>query len=69
VLTVDGVPIAGSVVNALDGSAGAQWDIETVPLTLPAGVAATTVQLVSEPLPQIPDSLLWVVAALRVAVP
>jgi hypothetical protein len=36
---------------------------------IPAGAGATTVQIFSEPIGQNPDSLLWVMAALRVPLP
>jgi len=58
-----------SLVNRLDGSSGASWDAERVPVLIPAGAGATTVQIFSEPVGRNPDSLLWVMAALRVPLP
>jgi hypothetical protein len=58
-----------SLVNRLDGSSGASWDVELVPVDIPAGAGATTVQIFSEPIGRNPDSLLWVMAALRVPLP
>lgn len=55
-----------SVVNQLDSSAGPAWDSDTILVDIPAGAATTTVQLFSEPVDQNPDSLLWIVGALRV---
>jgi hypothetical protein len=62
-----------SLFNSLDASDGAQWDTDTHSITIPASSSQATVQLFSAPpapprQPQ-PDSLLWVVAALRVPVP
>lgn len=53
-------------VNKLDGTDGLEWDTETGPIDIPAGVGTTTVQVHSTPVNQNPDSLLWEVAALRV---
>jgi hypothetical protein len=58
-----------SLVNRLDGSAGAQWDADVYPVTIPAGAGATTVQVFSEPIGHNPDSLLWVMSALWVPLP
>jgi hypothetical protein len=55
-----------SLLNTLDGSAGAEWDHDLININIPGGVGSTTVQLFSEPANQNPDSLLWEVAALRV---
>jgi len=52
--------------NALDGTSGQQWDNDVLLINIPAGVGTTTVQAVSAPNNQHPDSLLWEVAALRV---
>lgn len=52
--------------NALNGSDGPQWDTDVMPINIPAGVGSTTVQAVSAPNNQNPDSLLWQVLALRV---
>jgi hypothetical protein len=58
-----------SVVNRLDGSAGAQWDADVLPVDIPGGTLSTTVALASEPFGGNPDSLLWLMAALRVPLP
>jgi hypothetical protein len=55
-----------SVVNSLNASDGNEWDTDRILINVPAGVATTTVQLVSAPVNQFPDSLLWELAALRV---
>jgi hypothetical protein len=52
--------------NIFDSTNGTQWDTENLAISIPAGVGTTTVQAVSAPNPQNPDSLLWEVAALRV---
>lgn len=52
--------------NIFDSTNGTQWDTETLTIDIPAGVGTTTVQAVSAPNPQNPDSLLWQLAALRV---
>lgn len=52
--------------NIFDSTNGTQWDTEILTIDVPAGVGTTTVQAVSAPNPQNPDSLLWEVAALRV---
>ena len=56
-----------SVFDALDGSDGVEWDLEKIAISIPANVGVTTVQGVSAPNNLNPDSLNWVVAALRVA--
>ncbi|HEX2641512.1 MAG TPA: hypothetical protein VHU81_00865 [Thermoanaerobaculia bacterium] len=58
-----------SRVNTLDGSDGSSFDSDTYPITIPAGAASVTVQLVSEPVNQNPDSLLWILGALRLPLP
>lgn len=58
-----------SLLDRLDGSAGSAWDADVFPVDIPGGSIATTVQLFSEPPRQNPDSLLWVMAALRVPLP
>lgn len=58
-----------SVVNGLDSSAGHSWDADWITVNIPAGVAATTVQLFSEPLDQNPDSMLWILGAMRIPLP
>ncbi|HEX5757639.1 MAG TPA: hypothetical protein VF121_00435 [Thermoanaerobaculia bacterium] len=55
-----------SLVNTLDSSNGPAWDADTIAINIPAGAASTTVQLFSEPANQNPDSLLWILGALRV---
>jgi hypothetical protein len=55
-----------NVVNALDASDGNAWDTDRILINIPAGVAATTVEIVSAPGPQFSDSLLWEVGLLRV---
>ena len=55
-----------SLVNTLNSSDGAQWDTDRTLINIPAGVASTTVQVVSAPVNQFPDSLLWEVGVLRV---
>jgi hypothetical protein len=52
--------------NIFDSTNGTQWDTETLTIDIPAGVGTTTVQAVSAPNSQNPDSLLWELAALRV---
>lgn len=58
-----------SIFNQLASSDGVSWDTKTFPINIPAGVGSTTVQLFSEPLNQNPDSLLWILGALRIPVP
>jgi len=53
-------------INTLDGSQGFDLDFDALDVSVPAGVGSTTVQLVSEPLNQNPDSMLWTLAAIRV---
>lgn len=55
-----------SIVNSLDSSQGPQFDDDIHTINIPAGVGTTTVQLVSAPVNQNPDSMLWEVALLRV---
>jgi hypothetical protein len=55
-----------SSFNALNGSDGMEWDTDSMPINIPAGVGSTTVHVVSAPNNQNPDSLLWEVVALRV---
>jgi hypothetical protein len=59
-----------SVLNSLDSSEGSMFDNQHVPISIPAGVGGTTVQLVSadnaESTDHNPDSMLWALAALRV---
>lgn len=58
-----------SLLNTLDGSDGFDWDSDSIPVNVPAGTSTTTVQVVSAPAGQNPDSLLWTLAVLRVPVP
>jgi hypothetical protein len=64
----DNVTISNNATrfNIFDSTNGTQWDTEKLTIDIPAGVGTTTVQAVSAPNPQNPDSLLWEVAALRV---
>lgn len=55
--------------NALDGTDGAEWDTDMFGINIPANVDTTVVQVHSRPPGQNPDSLLWQMAALRVALP
>lgn len=54
-----------SVVNGLDSSDGNSFDTDALVVNIPAGVASTTAQLFSAPANQNPDSLLWILGALR----
>ena len=56
-----------SILNGLDGSDGARWDTDALLINIPGNVASTAVQLFSGPVDANPDSLLWQVAVLRVA--
>jgi len=58
-----------SVVNGLDSSDGTSFDSDALVVNIPAGVASTTVQLVSAPANQNPDSLLWTLGALWLPLP
>jgi len=58
-----------SLVNTLVGAAGEDWDSPVITVNIPAGVGSTTAQLFSEPLNQNPDSMLWILGALRVPLP
>lgn len=58
-----------SVFNSLTGSSGPAWDAKSIPVNIPIGAGATTVQIFSEPVGQNPDSLLWEVAALWAPLP
>jgi hypothetical protein len=58
-----------SIFNQLASSDGVSWDTKTFPVNIPAGVGSTTAQLFSEPLNQNPDSLLWILGALRIPLP
>jgi hypothetical protein len=56
-----------TVYNYLRQANGPEWTATPIDITIPAGVGTTTVQMNSEPAGQNPDSLLWEMAALRVA--
>jgi hypothetical protein len=58
-----------TIFNLLNAAAGPQFNAEQIGITIPAGVATTDVQLNSAPPGQNPDSLLWLMVALRVGVP
>jgi len=58
-----------SLVNTLNSSEGTSWDADVIAISVPAGVASTTVQLVSAPVGSNPDSLLWELGALRLPLP
>lgn len=58
-----------SLLNTLVGAAGPDWDSPVIAVSIPAGVSSTTVQLVSAPVNQNPDSMLWELGALRVPLP
>ena len=58
-----------SLVNTLDSSDGSSWDSDTIVVNIPASITSTTVQLFSAPPNQNPDSLLWILGALRVPLP
>jgi hypothetical protein len=55
-----------TLFNELEGSNGGQWDTKSWTIGVPEMVGITSVQVFSAPNNQNPDSLLWVVAALRV---
>ena len=54
-----------SLVNTLNGSDGESWDSDSFFVNVPGGAGSTTVQVFSEPMGQNPDSLLWILALLR----
>jgi hypothetical protein len=58
-----------SPANQLNGSSGRSWDADSFQVDVPARVAATTVQVFSEPVGLNPDSFLWVMAALWLPLP
>jgi hypothetical protein len=53
--------------NCLDGSSGAAWDLESIPVDIPAGIATTGVALNSPQTAANPDYLNWVAATLPVS--
>jgi hypothetical protein len=65
-LTISNNP---TIFNFLHEANGPEWTAQSVAINIPAGVGTTTVQLNSEPAGQNPDSMLWEVAALRIAQP
>lgn len=58
-----------SVLNSLVGAAGEDWDSPWLTVNVPAGVSSTTLQLVSAPANQNPDSMLWELGVLRLPLP
>jgi hypothetical protein len=58
-----------SLINTLVSAAGQAWDSPLLTINIPAGVSSTTLQLVSAPVDQNPDSMLWELGALRVPLP
>jgi hypothetical protein len=58
-----------SLLNTLVAAQGTAWDSPVLTINIPAGVSATTLQLVSAPVDQNPDSMLWELGALRVPLP
>lgn len=58
-----------TLVDRLDSSSGAEWDVERFPVDLPGQTLSTTVQVLSEPWGKNPDSFLWVMAALWLPLP
>ena len=58
-----------SVSDRLNGSEGAHFDVERVPVRVAGGAGTTTVQLFSEPVGENPDSVTWSLAALDLPLP
>ncbi|MFL6263628.1 MAG: DUF3344 domain-containing protein [Thermoanaerobaculia bacterium] len=58
-----------SLLSTLVSAAGTAWDSPLLTINIPAGVSSTTLQLVSAPVDQNPDSLLWEFGVLRVPLP
>lgn len=58
-----------TLVDRLDSSSGAEWDVERFPVVLPGQTLSTTVQILSEPWGKNPDSFNWVMAALWLPLP
>ncbi|HJX26794.1 MAG TPA: hypothetical protein VJ885_02690 [Thermoanaerobaculia bacterium] len=58
-----------TLVDRLDSSSGAEWDVERFPVHVPGQVLSTTAQVLSEPWGKNPDSFLWVMAALWLPLP
>lgn len=59
-----------TLFNVLDNSPdGPQWTTDEYAINIPANVDTTVVQMHSRPANQNPDSMLWQMAALRVALP
>jgi hypothetical protein len=65
--TVSNNPTLFNVLDSIPD--GAQWTTDEYTINIPANVATTIVQMHSTPPGQNPDSLLWEMAALRVALP
>ncbi len=62
----DGFGVTTTLLDLLVAADGISFDTLSVPVTVPAGSASTSVQLFSEPIGQNPDSLSWLVGALRI---
>jgi len=58
-----------SLLNTLAATSGEDWDSSWINVNVPAGVSSTTVQLVSAPVNQNPDSMLWILGVLRLPLP
>lgn len=59
-----------TLFNVLDSSPdGPQWTTDEYTINIPANVESTVVQMHSTPPGQNPDSMLWEMAALRIALP
>jgi hypothetical protein len=58
-----------SLLNTLTAASGEAWDSPVLTVNIPGGVGSTTLQLVSEPVNQNPDSMLWTFGALRLPLP
>ena len=55
-------------VDTLDASDGETWDSDNPTVVVPAGVGETVVEVISPKGAENPDSLLWILAALRLPV-
>ena len=65
--TVSNNPTLFNVLDSLPD--GPQWTTDEYTINIPANVDTTVVQMHSRPVGQNPDSMLWQMAALRVALP
>jgi len=65
--TISNNPTLFNVLDSIPD--GAQWTTDEYTINIPANVENTTVQMHSTPPGQNPDSMLWEMAALRVALP